>query len=367
MPSDLALADLYNTTGGSSWSRQADWLNPQATNWQGVSVAGGRVTALVLDNNHLIGAIPDSLGNLSQLQDLDLSGNRLVGGIPANLGNLTQLSALSLFGNQLTGGIPATLGSLTNLQYIALSNNQLVGSIPASIGNLSNLLILYLFNNQLVGGIPASMGNLSNLQSLYLSNNQLSGSIPDSLGNLTQLHDLLVFGNQLVGGIPASLGNLTQLQNLFLDRNQLTGGIPASLGNLTQLQQLFLRENKLVGDVPDFKGFTHAYIDISDNYLNIAPGSQSLSNINAMMAAGNTVNYLPQTPLPSLNILRSNAQATLMWPASAASFVLEVSDTLSTSPSWTAITNGITTSGNNSVFTTDTAAPSAFYRLRKNQ
>ena len=58
-----------------------------------------------------------NLGNLSNLQSLELTSNQLTGEIPAELGNLSNLQELSLWDNQLTGEIPAELGqSLTNLQ-----------------------------------------------------------------------------------------------------------------------------------------------------------------------------------------------------------------------------------------------------------
>jgi hypothetical protein len=50
----------------------------------------------------------------------------------------------------------------------------------------------------------------------------------------------------------------------------------------------------LTGDVPDFSRFSQLYLDVSSNYLNILPGSQSLANIKSTIAAGNTVIYMPQ-------------------------------------------------------------------------
>jgi hypothetical protein len=66
------------------------------------------------------------------------------------------------------------------------------------------------------------------------------------------------------------------------------------------VRQLLLGGNRFSGNVPDFAAFTNVSIDVSGNYLNIAAGSQSLANINAMIAAGNTVNYSPQNTVPLL-------------------------------------------------------------------
>ena len=49
------------------------------------------------------------MGDLSNLEVLDLRTNRLTGEIPAELGDLTKLTELQLRSNQLTGCIPEGL------------------------------------------------------------------------------------------------------------------------------------------------------------------------------------------------------------------------------------------------------------------
>ena len=60
-------------------------------------------------NGRLTGPIPAELGDLSNLEFLDLGTNRLTGPIPAELSNLSNLSELQLLGNQLTGCVPVGL------------------------------------------------------------------------------------------------------------------------------------------------------------------------------------------------------------------------------------------------------------------
>src|SRR5689334_22888214 len=74
----LALVDLYNSTNGPNWKFNNNWLtnNPVRT-WQGVYAPDStRVIALFLENNHLTGTIPASIGNLTQLTNIDLSDNQ---------------------------------------------------------------------------------------------------------------------------------------------------------------------------------------------------------------------------------------------------------------------------------------------------
>jgi autotransporter-associated beta strand protein len=255
-----ALVDLYNVAGGDDWTCNSGWLDPDAASWCGVDVNGveydtngnvvvqGNVEEVFLDFNQLSGSIPESLGNLFQLQYLYLADNQLSGSIPESLGNLSQLQILWLSANQLSGSIPESLGNLSQLQGVGLDGNQLSGSIPESLGNLSQLQGFGLDHNQLSGSMPESLGSLFQLKYLYLADNQLSGSIPESLGNLSQLKYLYLADNQLSGSIPESLGNLSQLQELYLTDNQLSGSIPESLGNLAQLQELYLYDNCLTYD-----------------------------------------------------------------------------------------------------------------------
>ena len=141
-----ALAALYNTTNGSSWREDTNWVSSRPLGeWYGVSTdADGRVT------------------------ELDLRDNQLSGSIPSELGNLANLGVLWLDDNELSGSIPSELGNLDNLRTLSLSNNELSGPIPSELGNLANLVTLWLDGNQLSGPIPSELGNFDNLQALGL-------------------------------------------------------------------------------------------------------------------------------------------------------------------------------------------------------
>ena len=204
LPQDsLALVDLYDSTNGASWTNHTNWLTTSpVSSWFGVKVQSGRVISIRLG--------------------LDV-GNNLVGSIPSSIGNLTNLDTLELFSNQLSGNIPSTLGNLLNLIYLNLSLNQLSGNIPSSLGNLTNLTSLGLGQNQLSGSIPSELGNLTNLTTLDLIENQLSGNLPPSLGNLVNITLFDVGDNQLSGPIPSTYDNFTKIfSGVFLNSNEFT-------------------------------------------------------------------------------------------------------------------------------------------------
>ena len=89
----LALVDLYNSSNGELWRNTQNWLNAPVRNWEGVGLgAGGKVVSLRLSEFNLNGTLPESIGNLTELTELDIRENNLTGVIPNTIGNLTKLS-----------------------------------------------------------------------------------------------------------------------------------------------------------------------------------------------------------------------------------------------------------------------------------
>ena len=165
-----ALSALYDVTVGDDWWRNKDWLSDRPLGeWYGVTTdADGRVTALELSDNRLVGAVPDVLGSLTRLESLDLSRNALTGSIPAALGELADLSRLHLGLNRLTGAIPSELGNLSNLESLSLNWNEFRTPIPPELGNLTRLELLDLEFSLVTGPIPPTLGNLTSLTLLDL-------------------------------------------------------------------------------------------------------------------------------------------------------------------------------------------------------
>ena len=214
-----ALIALYNATDGPNWTRADNWLSDAPLeSWYGVSAnsEGTEVDTLVLrvngwTGNGLRGPIPAELGQLQNLEWLDLSNNHLIGPIPSELGQLQNLKMLWLHRSnenipeKLSGPIPPELGQLKNLVYLRLYGNDLSGPIPPELGQLQNIEILRLQNNRFTGPIPPELGQLQNLKMLYLDDNQLSGPIPPELGQLQDLYLLGLSGNLLTGPLPDNL------------------------------------------------------------------------------------------------------------------------------------------------------------------
>ncbi|KAI4296325.1 hypothetical protein L6164_036291 [Bauhinia variegata] len=128
------------------------------------------VTRVDLGNANLSGQLVSNLGQLSNLQYLELYSNNITGKIPEELGNLTNLVSLDLYLNGLNGLIPDTLGKLRKLRFLRLNNNTLTGGIPVTLTNVASLQVLDLSNNQLKGDIPVN-GSFSLFTPISFSNN----------------------------------------------------------------------------------------------------------------------------------------------------------------------------------------------------
>ncbi|KAL6130914.1 hypothetical protein ACLB2K_069292 [Fragaria x ananassa] len=104
--------------------------------------------------------VPDSIGQLSHLYELDLSGNQLSRRIPKSIGQISSLDRLDLSMNWLSGRIPQSIGQLSSLSYMNLSVNHLEGEISEiHFSKLFNLGALNLSGNSLLKFNVTSGGN----------------------------------------------------------------------------------------------------------------------------------------------------------------------------------------------------------------
>ncbi|KAL3651617.1 BRASSINOSTEROID INSENSITIVE 1-associated receptor kinase 1 [Castilleja foliolosa] len=130
------------------------------------------VTRVDLGNANLSGQLVSQLGQLQNLEYLELYSNNISGRIPTELGNLTNLVSLDLYLNSLSGPIPDTLSRVQRLRFLRLNNNSLTGQIPRSLTTISTLQVLDLSNNRLTGPIPVD-GSFQLFTPISFAGNQL--------------------------------------------------------------------------------------------------------------------------------------------------------------------------------------------------
>ncbi|KAM5586340.1 putative LRR receptor-like serine/threonine-protein kinase [Rosa sericea] len=270
------------------------------------------VTNIVMKGLNLTGILPEEFGNLTHLQELDLTRNYINGSIPASISR-APLQVLSLLGNRLSGSIPKEIGDIATLTQLVLEDNLLEGPLPQNLGSLSSLERLLLSANNFTGIIPESFGNLKNLTDFRIDGSRISGKIPTFIGNWTKLDRMDMQGTSMEGPIPSSIslltnltelrisdlngssmpfpnledlkslervilrncsitdsipgyiGELTNLKLLDLSFNKLTGEVPKTLENLVALDYMFLTNNLLTGEVPSWISSNKNNFDLSYN------------------------------------------------------------------------------------------------------
>ncbi|CAL9115678.1 unnamed protein product [Musa textilis] len=269
-----------------------------------------------------------SLGNLTNLQHLDLGYNLISGEIPPTVGNFVQLEYLDLSNNSITGEIPSSIGNLTNLVHLDLSSNNIIGHIPPNLGNLTKLISLHLRSNNIIGSIPEAIGDLQNLQFLYLGGNAaVTGQIPKMIGRLHRLRQLDMSYNNLSGQIPMTMGGLCNLTFLFLSHNNLSGIIPTIMGQLSRLYTLDLSSNLLEGNITEahFSNLTSlSELTIASNSLNTQQQLQDLYLSGVGISGSLPVWFLDFSKgLRELNLSSNHLTGPL---PSAPQFVLDLSN-----------------------------------------
>ncbi|KAL2324457.1 hypothetical protein Fmac_023515 [Flemingia macrophylla] len=272
----------------ASFSNIADVLldwddvhNDDFCSWRGVFCDNVSLTvvSLNLSSLNLGGEISPAIGDLGNLQSIDLQGNKLTGQIPDEIGNCAALVHLDLSDNQLYGDIPFSLSKLKQLELLNLKGNQLSGPIPSILTQIPNLKTLDLARNRLTGEIPRLLYWNEVLQYLGLRGNMLSGTLSADICQLTGLWYFDVRGNNLTGTIPESIGNCTSFEIFDISYNQITGEIPYNIGFL-QVATLSLQGNRLTGKIPEVIGLMQALaiLDLSENEL-VGPIPPILGNL----------------------------------------------------------------------------------------
>ena len=257
----LALVAIYNASKGAEWTKGNWELDKDMSTWTGVTLTGGRVTALKLTTTVAIPeswTLPNEILSLSALTDLRINKQKLSGDFPTILCRMDWLKVLYLQGNNFTGALPAELGQMTELTDLYVDQNTtMTGSIPREIGNLKKLQRLNISQSGIGGEIPVELGQCEELLQFMAFKCGLSGTLPD-IWDMPKLQTFMVHTNPgLTGELPASLGKLKKIAtagpSIQVHSCNITGNIPESFAELDggeKKVQVHVYGNQMTGVIP---------------------------------------------------------------------------------------------------------------------
>lgn len=172
-----------------------------------------------VSQNIISGTIPTSIWKLKYLETLDLSGNSFSGSLPETIGTCESLVSLHIEGawdganskldgyEYLTGPLPESIGELSHLLNLNFQCQGLSGRIPSSLSGLK-LAGVFFNNNSFSGPLP-ELDDYSFLNTWLLSGNNFTGAIPASYSHLLDLplneNSIWLQNNQLSGPLPIEI------------------------------------------------------------------------------------------------------------------------------------------------------------------
>lgn len=145
---------------------------------------------LNLRNCFMLRKIPQNIGDLRSLEVLDLRLCYNIREFPESVCNLQNLKELRYSGewHKMSWlSVPKCIGNLQNLEILELGGCNRLMSLPESIGNLLSLRELDLSYCNNLRTLPESMNDLTCLKKLNLEGCTALESIPDSLNELESL------------------------------------------------------------------------------------------------------------------------------------------------------------------------------------
>jgi len=245
------------------------------------------------------GALPNSIGKLRYLSELDLSYCQFNGTLPNSMSNLTHLTYLDLSQNNLGGVIPSSLFTLPSIEKILLAFNEFI-KLDEFINVSSSILnSLDLSHNDLSGPFPIFIFQLRSIHFLDLSFNKINGSLHlDKFLELKNLTSLDISHNNLflnwnainiepssfpqfsdlklascnLKTFPSFLINQSTLAFLDLSDNQIQGALPNWIWKLESLQELNISHNFLTELEGPLQNLTYIFLDSVDLHNNQLQG-----------------------------------------------------------------------------------------------
>ena len=200
-------------------SRLTGTLPPSIGQWTDLLV-------FLVDDNLFSGELPSSIAAWRPLQvfsigidkdSLDVTDRVLSGPIPE--ANWTDLTMFGAYNHRFSGSLPQSLGQLTNIQMFNVAVRRNICGLVASLLYQSLTLVFPIFclqNNSLTGTLPDSIVNWSAVEIVSVRDNHLSGTIPN-ISEWPLLTDARFQNNNFTGTIEEGVCASPTLSSLWAD------------------------------------------------------------------------------------------------------------------------------------------------------
>ncbi|KAH0869484.1 hypothetical protein HID58_076506 [Brassica napus] len=271
------------------------WSDPDPCKWDGVICGeSNRITRILLREKWIAGTLPQDLGKLSNLVEVDLQDNDFSGPIP-DLSGLQYLRLFNVEHNMLTGVVPPSFTGLKTLIVANLNNNYFQGPTPL-FKNSDAFVPIFNGNSfcldtpgtpcdprvETLLSIAESFGYPVMLAMSWTGNDPCDSwtGITCSGSDVTMVKLRRL---ELTGTISPSFAKLTSLETIDLSNNNLTGNIPTELTTLPMLRTLNVSINNINGAVPTFSASVNVVTSGNANIGKDGPVSHPLlqNNIHA--------------------------------------------------------------------------------------
>jgi hypothetical protein len=239
------LTGLSENNGlAASWQND----NTDCCKWEGITSSGNSAMVEVsLAFRGLQGCISSSLGDLNNLQSLNLSYNSFTGSLPSERLASSSIVVLDVSFNQLSRVLQPqeSNSSVTNirpLHVLNISSNLFTGEFPYAVWEkTSSLVVLNASNNNFQGLMPSSFCTSSlSFVVLDLTHNNFNDNIPAGIGKCSALRVLKagVGGSEKSDEIPEHKSIGTMRFNIQLAKDRETES-PKDCSRLKSCEPLY--------------------------------------------------------------------------------------------------------------------------------
>ncbi|KAH7529005.1 hypothetical protein FEM48_Zijuj05G0137700 [Ziziphus jujuba var. spinosa] len=183
-PFSFVYAILTRKSCRSIWDRLLKGIGLFPICAPGSAVRTFQISGYVqLSENLLTGEIPSEIGKMHKFSMLHLGFNKFYGELPSEVAQLP-LVVFNITKNNFSGAIPEELGIVKCMQNLDMSYNNFSGIFPVSLSNLTELSKFNISYNPLISGVIPSTGQLATFDKYSYYGNPLL-VLPDFISNST--------------------------------------------------------------------------------------------------------------------------------------------------------------------------------------